>query len=54
MIFFTEWNFFNKIKFFEKGYKYLFWINNFIWKKYIFTEKNKFFVKMIHIFFLKM
>ena len=44
---------FNRIKFFERGYKYLFWIHNFIWKKKIFTEKNKIFVKIIHIFFLK-
>ena len=50
---FTEWIFFNRIKFFERGYKYLFWIHNFIWKKKIFTEKNKIFVKIIHIFFLK-
>ena len=53
MNFFTEWNFFNRIEFYERGYKYLFQINNFIWKKKIFTEKNKVFVKIIHIFFLK-
>ena len=38
--------FFNRIKFFERGYKYLFSTNTFIWKK-------KDFVKIIHIFFLK-
>ena len=31
---------FNRINFFETGYKYLFWIHNFIWKKKNFTEKN--------------
>ena len=41
------------MKFFERGYKYLFWINNFLWKKKIFAEKNKFFLKIIHIFFLE-
>ena len=51
--FFTEWIFFNRIKFFEREYNYLFWINNFIWKKKIFTQKNNIFVKVMHIFFLK-
>ena len=52
---FTEWIFFNRIKFFDRGYKYLFWIHDFNWKKKkkIFTEKNKIFIKIIHIFFLK-
>ena len=39
--FFTEWNSFNTVEFFERGYKYLFWINNFFWKIKIFTEKKK-------------
>ena len=45
--------FFNRIKCYERGYKYLLWIHNFIWKKKIFTEKNKIFVKIIHTFYLK-
>ena len=44
--------FLDKIKFFERGYKYLFWIT-FFEKKKIFTGKNNFFLKIIHIFFLK-
>ena len=45
--------FFNRITFFERGYKHLFWIHNLIWQKKNFTETNKIFVKIIHIFSLK-
>ena len=43
---------FNRINFFETGYKYLFWIHNFIWKKKR-VLLRKIFVKIIDVFFLK-
>ena len=48
MIFFTEWIFFKRIKFFERGYKHLFQINNVISKK-----KKKRFCKNHKYFFVK-
>ena len=46
--FLTEWIFFNRIKLYERECKYLLYF-----EKRIFTEKNKIFVKIIHIFHLK-
>ena len=49
MIFLQSEFFLNRIKFFERGYKYLFQINNVISTK----KKKKDFVKIMHIFLLK-
>ena len=46
-------NFFNSIQFFERGYKYLFQINNFIWKTKRFLLGKKKFCKNHTYFFLK-
>ena len=41
--FFLQRDFFNRIKFFERGCKCFFWINNFIWKKKRFLENHTYF-----------
>ena len=50
---FTEWNFSNRIKFFEWDTNIYFEYITLFETKKIFTEKNNIFVKIIHIFFLK-